>query len=358
MPDGSSKTVYENQTVDAALLEAIKKYPHIFYVSDKSKCGSLQYYEPIYINNGSYACGYVAFTEHSPSTNLKTQGNKLGSTDLTSATVYGLVSVIVGFYISYVFTKKAIQKASTKTQKALRLIFTISIGIGISGVINELLFYFILDYAIRQDKISMYLIANVLIFPLIAFFGFKLALKFQTTIPIDTAVNTTTISPQATNSKVINEKITIAKDNLEISETHWESALNEYQSENRKNGLWAKLYSENNGNENLVKAAYIKKRATELSKLAFNPSSIESDFEINKNLSSSFCLNNNKFKEVRSTKYLRLLKLMNGSYAVEYGSIYKIYQDELFATNAVNTFERTEVFPTVGFIENIQGQNN
>ena len=48
-------------------------------------------------------------------------------------------------------------------------------------------------------------------------------------------------------SALFHEKNTIAKDNLEISETHWESALNEYQSENRKNGLWAKLYSENNG---------------------------------------------------------------------------------------------------------------
>ena len=140
MPDGSYKTVYENQTVDAALLEAIKKYPHIFYVSEKSKCGSLPYYEPIQTQNGGYACGYYAFAEYSPSTNIKLDGSKLGNTDLTSATIYGLVSVIIGFYIAYILTKKIIKNASTKTQKTLKLIFNISLAIGISGVINELLF--------------------------------------------------------------------------------------------------------------------------------------------------------------------------------------------------------------------------
>lgn len=45
--------------------------------------------------------------------------------------------------------------------------------------------------------------------------------------------------------------------------TEWEDALNEYNSDKRNNGLWAKLFASNNGDESLTKAQYIKIRAQE-----------------------------------------------------------------------------------------------
>ena len=47
-----------------------------------------------------------------------------------------------------------------------------------------------------------------------------------------------------------------------IDEKHWELAENEFNSE-RKTGLWAESYSDAKGDENLAKAIYLKKRATQ-----------------------------------------------------------------------------------------------
>ncbi len=44
----------------------------------------------------------------------------------------------------------------------------------------------------------------------------------------------------------------------------WEFALEEYEGEQRNNGLWAKIYAEHSGNENATKAQYLKLRAYEI----------------------------------------------------------------------------------------------
>jgi hypothetical protein len=44
----------------------------------------------------------------------------------------------------------------------------------------------------------------------------------------------------------------------------WEQALNEYDSSARKQGLWARLFSESEGNETLVKANYLRIRVDEM----------------------------------------------------------------------------------------------
>jgi hypothetical protein len=44
----------------------------------------------------------------------------------------------------------------------------------------------------------------------------------------------------------------------------WGFALNEYEGESRKKDLYAKIYAESEGNEQVTKAKYIKKRVEEL----------------------------------------------------------------------------------------------
>lgn len=44
----------------------------------------------------------------------------------------------------------------------------------------------------------------------------------------------------------------------------WEEALNEFDSEKRNKGMWARLYVENNGEEEKIKISYIKIRAEQL----------------------------------------------------------------------------------------------
>ncbi len=49
------------------------------------------------------------------------------------------------------------------------------------------------------------------------------------------------------------------------SSDDWASALDEYESDKRDKGLWAKLYAENNGDEAKTKAGYLSIRAARLS---------------------------------------------------------------------------------------------
>jgi MORN repeat len=47
-------------------------------------------------------------------------------------------------------------------------------------------------------------------------------------------------------------------------EQHWAAALTEFDSDDRRAGLWARVYAEAQGNEASAKANYLKARATEL----------------------------------------------------------------------------------------------
>lgn len=49
----------------------------------------------------------------------------------------------------------------------------------------------------------------------------------------------------------------------------WEQALNEYDGSARKQGLWARLFSEAQGNEAIVKANYLRIRVEEIKQLIF-----------------------------------------------------------------------------------------
>lgn len=55
---------------------------------------------------------------------------------------------------------------------------------------------------------------------------------------------------------------TIASANLE--EEFWAEALAEYESNERRPGLWARVFSKAEGNEAVAKASYLKQRAEEL----------------------------------------------------------------------------------------------
>jgi hypothetical protein len=52
---------------------------------------------------------------------------------------------------------------------------------------------------------------------------------------------------------------------VSVSDKYYAQAATEYSSSERDEGLWARLFAELDGDENKVKAAYIKDRARKLS---------------------------------------------------------------------------------------------
>jgi hypothetical protein len=65
------------------------------------------------------------------------------------------------------------------------------------------------------------------------------------------------------NDAVINNSISVTQN--EISDDVYLLALNEYESENRDKALYARLFAENDGKEEIVKAKYIRHRVQKMS---------------------------------------------------------------------------------------------
>lgn len=67
------------------------------------------------------------------------------------------------------------------------------------------------------------------------------------------------VQPRTRNS------VAMYSDSVEqIGEEFWALALAEYEGDERKSGLWSRLFAENSGDENIAKSNYIKIRSKEL----------------------------------------------------------------------------------------------
>ena len=132
----------------------------------------------------------------------------------------------------------------------------------------------------------------------------------------------------------------------------WEKALNEYENENRIKGLWAKLFADNNGDENIVKAQYIKFRAVEIA--AARRKEIEDRrSNIYSHASNEDCIRNGAMNQFQANIKFPVYKLGNGNYAIYVSWRYKIYSSLDSLNKTIIMFNDTELFSRDGFIEDI-----
>jgi hypothetical protein len=150
----------------------------------------------------------------------------------------------------------------------------------------------------------------------------------------------------ASNSR-INEPKPI---NNQPSITDWELALDEYNGSKRNNGLWAKIFAENNGDENSTKAQYLKIRASAISQQRITDESTR-QATVFANASNSTCIENDALNYHQSSFKFPIFKLANGNYAIYQNWKYKIYSTLEHLNNAIETYERTELVSKEGLIE-------
>jgi len=132
----------------------------------------------------------------------------------------------------------------------------------------------------------------------------------------------------------------------------WETALIEYDGSDRNKGLWAKLFADSNGDENIVKAQYIKTRAGEIA------SSRRKDIESRRSniyaqASNEMCIKNGAINQIQANTKFPVYKLDNGNYAIYVSWRYKIYSSIDSLNKAIVMFNDTELFSRDGFIEDI-----
>jgi uncharacterized RDD family membrane protein YckC/DNA-directed RNA polymerase subunit RPC12/RpoP len=166
-----------------------------------------------------------------------------------------------------------------------------------------------------------------------------------------------TLSTQANASS---EKL---KKDLNIKEEEiWEKVYKEFNTEERKKGIWAQLYVEHNGNEDQAKVAYIRKRVEQLKELAKNEREIV-DYNSKKNRH----IKDETIRQLVSNEYESLIHWDTKYFALENGEFalpsnpfaanydpgkYRIYIDKV---SVIETIEgaKTRV-NNLGFIRTVE----
>lgn len=301
LPDGSYFPLKDNETSQSALYAAINAYPQLFYVDSADKCGNEVYYTPLQLPKGGYACGFIAYEKNisatsSTSTSTYNTVRNLESPNLGTAFSSAAIASIIGFGIAYYLHRKIKSNYEGKAQKILLMIILFSVGIGLSGITNELLSLPLQGTAIRVEKIIQFSFANIIVFPLILFallHLFKPKNKVQSTnlstnthrhndstkkFTEDNSSPNKASSETDAPSKPKTETTAITPSDIALNRL-FAIANEELESNNKDKGLWARCFAESNGNTNVATAKYLNARVSELAKMESQKSNIEKEEE-------------------------------------------------------------------------------
>jgi hypothetical protein len=283
LPDGSTVSVQDDMTYETATTKAVKNFPELFYVKKESECGAGLGFTPIPLSSGGYACGVRAFelaviTPDVDKTHAATESGSyakpvdLASTSLSGAIITGGCAAFLGFVVSLYFYRKFKSKTNTKLRNSLFLVGLVSFGFGLGGAANEILGLPIMGVQINWERVARAVLLPVIVLPVLLFTILKLIEKFGRSERASTAIDQKTNFDQMSSSS---SSVGGSGANLQTSQKSgddsaipldvWEEVLSEYEGESRNRGLYAKLYAENEGDENKIKAQYIGIRARQLS---------------------------------------------------------------------------------------------
>lgn len=215
------------------------------------------------------------------------------ATNTMLAVMPALGGIAMGFAVGYFIFKLTIEKWYGEKRKfstvakfnyQLGRIACITVMLGFGQIANELLFVIFNESQIRSHKIELGLF-TLLAFPILAVLvGVVRNLFANKENTFEDTKNHFDIKSQSKTDDIF-----------------WEKAITEFE-ENRKKGLYARLFAENNGDENKIKSQYIKIRKEEIA------NEISSVNYYTENTTKSNLQDNNKIndKEIKATEILGL----------------------------------------------------
>ncbi len=128
------------------------------------------------------------------------------------------------------------------------------------------------------------------------------------------------------------------KSNVQINDdVLWERALIEFDEGSAKKGLWAKCFSEANGDEAVAKANYLKIRVNQLSNTEISHSSSKSSTSSDySSMSIKNLLEQNLYiKKMYNNK--ELLYFKNDNVGCVVGSVIRVFENENFCKKAIES---------------------
>lgn len=136
----------------------------------------------------------------------------------------------------------------------------------------------------------------------------------------------------------------------------WEDALNEFESENRKKGLYAKLYSLHTGDEAKIKSAYMQERHLQIKEEEeIKKQELEKKLEEQKKYQSaeeSIREGNYKKQEYRKHEYL---VFYSGQAAIKVSEKkYRLHEDSETVEASLQYMDKNGMYLTTGFLKVIE----
>lgn len=260
-----------------------------------------------------------------------------------------LISAVIGFGLAFYIERKINSDIKKRSAQILVSVGMISFGYGLSFSLNEMIAFPLVGLAVRVDKIIILVLGNMIILPLI-FIGIAKFLDFlnkseslihagKSTEIINAKSNlaSTKIQKINTNSKIIDD------------ESIWEQAFKEFESEGKRNGLWARLLVEFEGDNDKAKIKYLKVRFEELKselnakieieKVRKNKEQVDKQISANekaKGLSTEECIEKGfyELKEFQSKKYY---SYPNGEVSILINDEHFIYDTEDSLKHSITT---------------------
>ena len=85
--------------------------------------------------------------------------------DTTSALLTALISSVIGFGFAFYLERKIRSRVQTKLQRILVYVAMVSLGFGLTAVLNELFGFPLQGLRIRYERVISYFVANILFVP-------------------------------------------------------------------------------------------------------------------------------------------------------------------------------------------------
>ena len=206
--------------------------------------------------------------------------------NVSGALVISAISTVIGIGIAYIFYTKTSKKLVKKWHKTLHMIGAISISLGVMAIANEYLCHEYLGLEFRGEFVVGKILTNFILFPLIVYLPILASMKFR------------------------GSSFETRSERNGVQDEIWLSALNEFESAQRDRALYAKLLAEYDGNENIIKAKYIKIKVQEKSK----KEEIQKIHKPVKNLYNEYDSDvqevNNPYDKLEKTLFQKLLEKM------------------------------------------------
>ena len=191
----------------------------------------------------------------------------------TTALATALISAVIGFGLAFYIERKLSGGLQNKSQKILTSIAMISFGYGLMATLNEVIGFPLQGLQIRYDKLVGYVIFNMLLIPIVLLVMAKLmGLKVKAGEPTisnyeqPTKTRTSSVKLKSNGNLTNDTTKQNFKNNIKSDDILWEEALEEFESRHRIKGLYAKLYTQHDGNEQRIKSQYLKERFEQLKK--------------------------------------------------------------------------------------------